>query len=261
MRRTPRGGTLARKRKTQRSKTRLGAARSLLRRGERERAKDQVAEPAALDTATVELVEEDTTVVTATIESLIEEAPLVEPAADESATSDTSEPEREGGAETDKQPSVPTFTDADWEDQSYALMAEQAAPSPCPDCGRTGFFGPRALDGQPKFLACRFCGHFQAVGQAPTRLRPVAHDCENWPEAAGAPYIWLIPMSEKWYVCHYCQRRVGVARANAFMKGAAVTPPADDPNHPWWKVPQDASYDTYYKLWENWPCTKGRVFL
>ena len=51
------------------------------------------------------------------------------------------------------------------------------------------------------------------------------------------------------------------AGANAFIKGAAVTPPADDPSHPWWKVPQDASYDTYYKLWEKWRCTKGRVFL
>ncbi len=163
--------------------------------------------------------------------------------------------------EDEAQPSFPTFTDADWEDQSYSLMAEQAPPTPCPNCGRTGFFGPRALDGQPKFVACRFCGYFQAVGQAPTRLRPVTHDCENWPQAAGAPYIWWIPMDEKWYVCHYCQRRLAVAGRNAFVRGAAVTPPADDPNHPWWKVPQGASYDTYYKLWENWRCTKGRVFL
>ena len=212
-----------------------------------------------MDTVTVESVEEDTTVDTAAISSPIEEVPLVEPAGDESETSDSIEPE--GTAEADTEPSVPTFTEADWEDQSYALVAEKAPPSPCPDCGRTGFFGPRAMDGQPKFLACRFCGYFQAVGHAPTRLRPVAHDCENWPEAARAPYLWWIPMDEKWYVCHYCQRRLVVAGANAFMRGVAVTPPVDDPNHPWRKVQQGASYDTYYKLWELWPCTKGRVFL
>ena len=250
---------MARTRKTKRSKTRSGAARLLRRRAELGREEDQAVEPTAMDAAMVELAEEDTTVATAAIESPIEEVSLAEPAADESATSDGIEPV--STAEAEAQPSGPTFTDTDWEDQSYALMAEQAAPSPCPNCGRTGFFGPRALDGQPKFLSCRFCGYFQAVGQPPTRLRPVAHNCENWPEAAEAPYIWWIPMDEKWYVCHYCKRRLAVAGANAFMKGAAVTPPADDPNHPWWKVPQNASYDTYYKLWENWPCTKGRVFL
>jgi hypothetical protein len=203
----------------------------------------------------VESVKEDTMAATATVE----EVQPVQPAVDESATSGIAE--TGATAETDTQPSVGTFTDADWEDQSYALMAEQIAPLPCPNCGRTGFFGPRALDGQPKFLSCRFCGHFQAVGQAPTRLRAVAHDCENWPEVAGAPYIWWIPLDDKWYVCHYCKRRIAVARANAFMKNAAVTPPVDDPNHPWRKIPQHAPYDTYYKLWENWPCTKGRVFL
>ena len=140
-------------------------------------------------------------------------------------------------------------------------MAEQADPLPCPDCGRAGFYGPRALDGKPKFRACRFCGFFQEVMQQPTRLQPVAHDCDNWPEAAGAPYIWWIAKSEKWYTCNYCARRIAVTQASPFMKGAAVTSPADDPNHPWWKVPQKASYDTYYKLWENWPATKGRVFL
>ena len=163
--------------------------------------------------------------------------------------------------EAEDDPDSSTFTEKDWEDQFYALMGEQADPLPCPDCGRAGFYGPRALDDKPKFRACRFCGFFQEVMQQPTRLQPVAHDCDDWPDAAGAPYIWWIPKSEKWYTCNYCARRVAVTQANAFMKGAAVTSPDDDPNHPWQKVPQDASYDTYYKLWENWPVTKGRVFL
>ena len=256
-RRTPRGGTMVRKHVTRTTKTRLGAAHFLRRRAEHIRAEGQATEPVA--TNTVELEEDDTTVPTATIESLIDEVELVESAADESAISGSIAPE--STAEADTQPSAVTFTDADWEDQSYALMAEQAAPSPCPNCGRTGFFGPRALDGQPKFLSCRFCGHSQPVNQAATRLRPVAHDCKNWPEVAGAPYIWWIAMDEKWYVCHYCKRRIAVARTNAFMKDAAITAPADDPNHPWWKIPQNASYHTYYTLWEKWPCTKGRVFL
>ncbi len=181
--------------------------------------------------------------------------------AEDLAAEDTSTVTEADGGSDATDPSSSTFTDQDWEDQFYALMAEQADPLPCPDCGRAGFYGPRALDGKPKFRACRFCGFFQEVMQQPTRLQPVAHDCDNWPEAAGAPYIWWIPKSEKWYTCNYCARRVAITQANAFMKGAAVTSPADDPNHPWQKVPQNASYDTYYKLWENWPATKGRVFL
>ena len=83
---------MVRKRKAGRSKTRSGAARSLRRWAERGREEARAVEPSVIDAAIAELAEEDPTAATATVESPIEEAPLVEPAADESATSDSIEP-------------------------------------------------------------------------------------------------------------------------------------------------------------------------
>ncbi len=74
------------------------------------------------------------------------------------------------------------YTAEQWEEESYALMAERADPGHCPSCGLTGFFGPRARDDAPKFRECRFCGFFQEVGQRAIRRRPVSHDCDQWPE-------------------------------------------------------------------------------
>jgi hypothetical protein len=155
--------------------------------------------------------------------------------------------------------SAEAYTEQQWEDESYALLAERADPSHCPSCGLTGFFGPRARDGGKKFRECRFCGFYQGVGQQPARRRAVAHKCEEWPEVAGAPYIWWIPADERWYVCNFCGKRAAVETSNVFQKGAGITPPSDDPGHPWWNVPQDQTYSFYYDYWEQWPSTKGRV--
>ncbi len=229
-----------------------------------ERASDAYAvpEPAAVEDFAVESLTDEVAPETGTIGDLgIESADYDAPAPEPTAQPDDAEAAAKTPVDEEPSPAGASFTDADWEDEFYALMAEQAAPQACPECGRTGFYGPRALDGKPKFRGCRFCGFFQEVGREPSRLQPVAHDCQSWPEAAGAPYIWWISSDEKWYTCNYCAKRVAVTGANTFMKGAAVRAPADDPNHPWRKVPQNASYDTYYRLWEKWPSTKGRVFL
>ncbi len=152
------------------------------------------------------------------------------------------------------------FTEEDWEDASYALLAERADPEHCPSCGLTGFYGPRALDDAPKFRECRFCGFYQQVGQQCSRRRPVAHDCDNWPEVAGAPYVWWVAADVRWYHCTFCDNpRVPVATSNVFSKGSGIVAPSDDPQHPWWHVPQDQSYAFYYKYWNQWPSTKGRV--
>jgi hypothetical protein len=87
----------------------------------------------------------------------------------------------------------------------------------------------------------------------------VSHDCDQWPEIAGAPYIWWIAPDERWFHCNFCDRRASVETSNVFMKGSGIAPPSDDPNHPWWHVPQDQSYAFYYNYWEQWPSTKGRV--
>src|SRR5262245_45144556 len=99
---------------------------------------------------------------------------------------------------------VPPYTEREWEDESYALLVERADPIPCPSCGRTGFFGPRALDPGRKLRACRFCGFSQEVGQAPVRLRPVAHTCADWPQIAKAPYLWWVTPGDKFFQCPYC---------------------------------------------------------
>lgn len=154
-----------------------------------------------------------------------------------------------------------SFTGADWEEESYALFVERSDPRPCPHCGRTGFYGPRAADPGLKFRACRFCGFWQAVGKEPVMCRPTAHLCREWPECAKAPYIWWIHPDQKHYDCPYCGQRVAVSRRNTFVRGASLRAPADDPDHPWHRVPQGRPYSYYLRFWENWPLTRGRVVL
>ncbi len=117
------------------------------------------------------------------------------------------------------------------------------------------------MDPGRKFRACRFCGFWQEVGKKPVRFRPVAHDCEEWPQCAKAPYIWWVEPNEKWFNCVYCGKRAPVEGSNPFAKGVLVRAPSDDQDHPWWRVPQNRPYQFYYRFWENWPATKGRAYL
>ena len=153
------------------------------------------------------------------------------------------------------------YTDADWEEDSYSLFVERSDPQPCPRCGRTGFFGPRAADPDVKFRACRFCGFYQEVGQKPVQFLPVAHSCEEWPECARAPYIWWVPPDQEQYTCPYCGRESAVRGRNIFTPGVLTASPAEDVDHPWGKVPQNRPYAYYIRFWENWDVTRGRVVL
>ena len=154
-----------------------------------------------------------------------------------------------------------SYTEEDWESDSYDLYAERSDPAPCPDCGRTGFFGPRAQDPGLKFRACRFCGFTQEVDHAPVRYLPTAHDCDEWPTCAKAPYLWWVPPDVTEYHCPYCGQQVHVFGVNMYHPGAIQTAPQEDKEHPWWRVPQGRPYKYYLRFWENWPVTKGRVFL
>jgi hypothetical protein len=89
----------------------------------------------------------------------------------------------------------------------------------------------------------------------------VAHGCAEWPEIAKAPYLWWVQPADKFFQCPYCGQRVPVAAPNAFARGVLTKAPSDDPEHPWWRVPQKRPYNFYYKFWENWRVTKGRVVL
>jgi hypothetical protein len=153
------------------------------------------------------------------------------------------------------------YTESDWEEESYRLFMERSDPAPCPQCGRTGFFGPRAADPGLKFRACRFCGFWQAIGEKSVQFRPTAHACDEWPECAKAPYVWWVHPDQKQFDCPYCGQVAKVESHNAFERGSAQLAPVDDPDHPWRKVPQGRPYSYYLRFWENWPVTKGRVIL
>jgi len=145
------------------------------------------------------------------------------------------------------------YTVAAWDEDAFAAYAEGRDPQPCPACGRVGFFGPRVV-GVSKIRQCRFCGFHQEADEAPTRATPTAHGCAEWPDIARAPYIWWVAPGEGTYTCAFCKGVVTVA-------AHTVTPPSEDPSHPWWRVPQGRNRFYYARFWENWPFTKGRVFL
>jgi hypothetical protein len=150
-------------------------------------------------------------------------------------------------------PSLP-YSPQDWEEDCMASFGEGRDPSPCPDCGRTGFYGPRIDATERHYRQCRFCGFTQMVGEEPQRSRPTAHDCDAWPECARAPYLWWVGPEIESYLCPYCGKRASVADALAPR-------PVDDTSHSWWKVPQNRKRSYYMRFWENWEVSNGRVFL
>jgi len=153
------------------------------------------------------------------------------------------------------------YTEEQWDEDSYLLFGERSDPRPCPSCGQTGFYGPRAADMGLKFHSCRFCGFYQEVDAEPAQFVPVVHDCDEWPVCAKAPYVWWVPPGVERFECPFCSRSSDVRGRNVFRRGVMVERPADVPEHPWRKVPQDREYGYYLRFWENWDFTKGRVVL
>jgi hypothetical protein len=144
------------------------------------------------------------------------------------------------------------FSESDWDAACHALFAEGRDPLPCPECGRTGFFGPRIEEPDQHYRQCRFCGFTQYVGQEPQRYRPTVHDCPSWPRCAKAPYVWWVAPGVVRYRCPFCGGQVVISRA-------LVAPPVENPQHPWWKVPQHRSRFYYVTFWERWGLPRGRV--
>lgn len=141
-----------------------------------------------------------------------------------------------------------------WEAECFAAFGEGRDPAACPDCSRTGFFGPRIDTADGRYRQCRFCGFTQPVGEPATRFVPTTHDCATWPTCARAPYIWWVPSDVTSFLCPYCAARLSV-------DSARITAPFHDPTHPWWRVPQRRSRRYYLRFWDNWEVTKGRVHL
>ncbi len=154
-----------------------------------------------------------------------------------------------------------TYSEQDWDEDSYSLFGERTDPKPCPSCARIGFFGPRAADPGIKFRCCRFCGFHQDVGEEPVQLLPVVHECDDWPICAKAPYVWWVKPDVQRFACPFCERDADVRGKNVFRRGILVDGPFVESDHPWQKVPQGRTYGYYQRFWENWEFTKGRVVL
>ncbi len=146
------------------------------------------------------------------------------------------------------------YTQANWEAESFALFAEGGNPRRCPECGRTAFYGPRFIPPSSKVRSCRFCGFWQEVGGHPTQHLPTVHSCSKWPETSRAPYIWWVAPDTESYPCPFCDDTVQVALS-------LVPVPREDPDHPWWRIPQDRTQSFYQRLWKNWEASSGRTIL
>ena len=149
---------------------------------------------------------------------------------------------------------APTYSLEQWDEDCFVAFGEGRDPSPCPDCGRTGFYGPRIDSADRRYRQCRFCGFTQIVDEEATRYEPIVHGCGAWPECARAPYIWWVPSNVAEVNCPYCHARISVDTVR-------VVAPVRDRTHPWWRVPQGRSRPYYLRFWENWAVTKGRVHL
>lgn len=155
---------------------------------------------------------------------------------------------------TSQRAALEPYTRADWDAETYAMYGEGRDPAPCPACSRTGFYGPRFEDPDRRYRQCRFCGFTQEVDRPPEQYRPAVHGCAKWPQVARAPYLWWAAPGVASFRCPFCLERAVVSRH-------LVPRPPDDPDHPWWKVPQRRKRSYYLRFWENWEFTRGRAFL
>ena len=151
-------------------------------------------------------------------------------------------------------PSGATYSLDDWDADAFASFGEGRDPASCPECGRTAFYGPRIDAADRRYRQCRFCGFTQTVDEPAVRYVATVHACASWPECARAPYVWWVAPWADSYPCPFCRQRVDVSPAR-------VQRPVDEPKHPWWRVPQDRRRSYYFRFWENWPVTHGRVYL
>jgi|SRR5712691_1906402 len=85
-------------------------------------------------------------------------------------------------------------------------------------------------------------GRYQAPQQNPVQLIATVHGCPEWPEIAGAPYIWWVQPHEQRYECPYC-------RSAVIVTNAKVKRPVDDPSHTWWAVPQGMTFEAARHYW------------
>src|SRR5258705_688908 len=105
-----------------------------------------------------------------------------------------------------------TFSVSDWDEEFRAVFARRVSPRACPACQRSGFYGPRKAVNR-LYQMCKFCGFYQEPDSDPVQLIATVHGCREWPQVAGAPYIWWVQPLESQYSCPSCGFEVKVSSA------------------------------------------------
>lgn len=144
------------------------------------------------------------------------------------------------------------YSEEDWTEEREQILAQELADA-CPNCGRTGFYGPREAEGDRQYRMCKFCGFYQGVDEEPEQLRPCAHQCENQTEILGAPEIQWVSPDETTYSCFHCDEEVDA-------EDSTIVPPVENDAHPWTEVPQGLTYGQYYEFWQG-VLGKPRAYL
>jgi len=134
-----------------------------------------------------------------------------------------------------------TLSASDWDEEFRAIFARRVPPPACPACHRSAFYGPRKTDDRI-YQMCKFCGLYQAPNGDPVQLVATVHGCREWPQIAGALYVWWVQPDEQSYGCPYCGSKVTVS-------SVTVPRPADDLGHPWWTVPQGMTFEEARHFW------------
>ena len=129
-----------------------------------------------------------------------------------------------------------TYSLDEWQRDLDALRAN-SDPPPCPCCSRRGFYEPKWAEPNRHYRACKFCGFFQNVDDAPYDV--IRYECRDPNHDVVAD--WKVP-TETW-TCTLCGR--------LYLPVQHVPWPADDPLHPWNQVPISGSQDEYRRFWNH----------
>ena len=145
-----------------------------------------------------------------------------------------------------------SYSEADWQaDVDHRNAGGDNRP--CPQCGRSGFYGPRDDTHGRHYRHCKYCGLLQNVGEEPIQCISTVHDCDDWPRVCGAAYIWWVTPDEATYRCPCCERIMTV-------NSTRIAGPIENPDHPWASMPNLIDQKISLSHWatEGQP---GRVYL
>jgi len=117
------------------------------------------------------------------------------------------------------------YTKEQWEKERESTLSGIPLKCPNPRCERLGNYWAYTQPAVERYCMCKFCGFWQAVGEASKQCNMFYHECKNGKKPLpldGHPrkgYDWIAADKD---ICEYC----GETITNK------VKWPVDDPNHP-----------------------------